>query len=498
MSDQMLEGTSKPVEDQGDSSNTEESEEEVPDQQAKGPPTTTTDSNSSEYFHAQQRQQQQSPSLADGRFDGKFTNYLKYQPHHHHHHQPQSSQQTLVNNYVLEDSSSNVAGAVGTGFQPQLMSPSGLVNATEFPNNATEANKSQHVDEEDIDDPPTDYSLQFQETDEPEVTEGNVAQAGEQDVPCEAVKTYYTEGTPFDTPFIISNAASVDDLTTITVDHVDHIDHDHDDPNSNKLASGLQTPASDRPQVYATEGTPACFSRADSLSSLGSNDLDNGPNRNNGEEKGQLEATEGPSEKEQKQKHDHHQAKQAGQLKTVSFLPEEQTQTPLMFSPCSSFESLNSFVQQPFQSGYSSCDFSRVTSGRVSPSDLPDSPCQSRPYSPTTTRKQPLETQKGFLRQSQEPKPSAATPEESADATTTTATPLPITAAADETEEHRNEQKEFLDYEADEDVFEDEDGIKTYHVEGTPAIISGRASLSDITLSDDENEQQQPHQVLKK
>ena len=76
--------------------------------------------------------------------------------------------------------------------------------------------------------------------------------------------------------------------------------------------------------------------------------------------------------------------------KAVSFLAsasneqlQVEDQTPLIFSRSSSFESLNSFVQQPFQgSEYSSYQCSRVTSGRVSPSDLPDSPIQSRPYTP--------------------------------------------------------------------------------------------------------------------
>ena len=37
----------------------------------------------------------------------------------------------------------------------------------------------------------------------------------------------------------------------------------------------------------------------------------------------------------------------------------------------------------------------------------------------------------------------------------------------------------------EDDVF-DEKFVKTFDQEGTPAVISGRASLSDITISDDE------------
>ena len=71
--------------------------------------------------------------------------------------------------------------------------------------------------------------------------------------------------------------------------------------------------------------------------------------------------------------------------KVVSFMTTNQQveDTPLIFSRSSSLESLNSFVPPPFQgSEYSSYQCSRVTSGRVSPSDLPDSPIQSRPYTP--------------------------------------------------------------------------------------------------------------------
>ena len=54
-----------------------------------------------------------------------------------------------------------------------------------------------------------------------------------------------------------------------------------------------------------------------------------------------------------------------------------------MYSRASSPESLASCdIQDGYKDAYSSYEQSRATSGRVSPSDLPDSPCQSRPYSP--------------------------------------------------------------------------------------------------------------------
>lgn len=60
-------------------------------------------------------------------------------------------------------------------------------------------------------------------------------------------------------------------------------------------------------------------------------------------------------------------------------------ETPLMFSRCSSLDSLNDFDQHSIHDDQSSVisDFSHRTSGAVSPSDLPDSPTQTVPPSPT-------------------------------------------------------------------------------------------------------------------
>ena len=58
-------------------------------------------------------------------------------------------------------------------------------------------------------------------------------------------------------------------------------------------------------------------------------------------------------------------------------------ETPIMFSRASSVTSLDSFDHDgSLQDGYSSYEASHATSGRVSPSDLPDSPSQTMPTSP--------------------------------------------------------------------------------------------------------------------
>lgn len=70
----------------------------------------------------------------------------------------------------------------------------------------------------------------------------------------------------------------------------------------------------------------------------------------------------------------------------VKLNPDHQyaEETPLMFSRASSLGSLSSYEQQSILDDRSSVvsEFSRLTSGVVSPSELPDSPSQLVPASP--------------------------------------------------------------------------------------------------------------------
>ncbi|CAB4061798.1 APC [Lepeophtheirus salmonis] len=218
----------------------------------------------------------------------------------------------------------------------------------------------EYVQAEIPDEQPTDYSLRFQEEEEEGPSknvnpEGNApsssAEEGNKNVDC--VKTYCTEGTPFDTPFAhISTATSIEDIT--------QAGHD------------------EKPQIYCTEDTPGVFSRADSLSSLDSIENSNNGISSNESNREQLECID--ENVEEKKSRDC----PLPTPKTVTFHPHE---TPLMFSRASSVESLNSIEQVSIRDEYSSCDYSRATSGPVSPSDLPDSPCQSRPRTPPISRK---------------------------------------------------------------------------------------------------------------
>ena len=102
--------------------------------------------------------------------------------------------------------------------------------------------------------------------------------------------------------------------------------------------------------------------------------------------------------------------------KHVKFNPQE---TPLMYSRASSPESLASCdIHEGYKDVYSSYEHSRATSGRVSPSDLPDSPCQSRPRSPPSkplllSNKNPQQTMKvvpscNFLHNTNMPAPNTS------------------------------------------------------------------------------------------
>jgi hypothetical protein len=193
-----------------------------------------------------------------------------------------------------------------------------------------------------------------------------------------------------------------------------------------------------------------------------------------------------------------------------------------MFSRASSFESLTSFYQHSVKDGYSSCDFSRATSGRVSPSDLPDSPGHSRPRTPTgQPQKQQLSKQQQQQPQGAEAaaadsnsfplevrKPEAQQPSigrELEAARGENNAPKPgkdgmIQSQKEEREKATAEgkaqqlQQQPTNREKDEvDAIRppllSEDGVKTYQEEGTPGVFSSRTSLSRLTFSDEDDEE---------
>ncbi|KAK7095933.1 hypothetical protein V1264_005287 [Littorina saxatilis] len=165
----------------------------------------------------------------------------------------------------------------------------------------------------------------------------------------------------------------------------------------------------DQMKTYCEEGTPVCFSRVSSLSSLHSSEARDSMDQGRPvmmqsieeSEKGEMSTsvienknaigmkaalvdrrnrgTDTPVEKESK---------------TVTFDESRQQQqqveeTPLMFSRCSSLGSLSSFDTQSVHSSVVS-EYSRRASQVVSPSELPDSPSETMPPSPTRLQSPPV------------------------------------------------------------------------------------------------------------
>ncbi|KAK6959095.1 adenomatous polyposis coli protein, partial [Biomphalaria glabrata] len=166
--------------------------------------------------------------------------------------------------------------------------------------------------------------------------------------------------------------------------------------------------ALDQTKTYCEEGTPVCFSRVSSLSSLHSSEArdGDGPFRlvGNMTEKIELANIEEIETPEARVTENEQAAAASGkpgsklrrtstdqvaridrEAKTVTFDENHQVeQTPLMFSRSSSPESLSSFDTQSVHSSVIS-EYSRRASEVVSPSDIPDSPSESMPSSPRRT-----------------------------------------------------------------------------------------------------------------
>lgn len=212
----------------------------------------------------------------------------------------------------------------------------------------------------------------------------------------DSVKCYQTE----DTPYVISNAASVTDLRQAAkveaevsppaghepIDAViksnavvaDVVAAPTQQPLTTKLSakqsqcpSGSYTP--EKPIYYCEEGTPGYFSRYDSLSSLDE------PRKS-----ASKSAKPDKLDEQVQQQELHPQEETAGAAKNVvkQAASNSALETPLMFSRRSSMDSLDVDVANCDDKSSVVSDFSRMASGVISPSEIPDSPTQSMPQSP--------------------------------------------------------------------------------------------------------------------
>lgn len=196
--------------------------------------------------------------------------------------------------------------------------------------------------ETDLDEPerPTDFSLRYPDEEEDYAADSDTMQ------------TYCMEGTPYETPFTRSSAASLTDLRE----------------------AGLESPKME--QDNTTEKTTG---------------LENKPKEeDNDEEEVEGDKVEGKTPPMPRRSQPANK-----ESKTVTFnttadceINYSEQQTPLMFSRSSSLESLDSLDQQQNcnDEGSVVSEFSRLTSRAVSPSELPDSPGQTMPSSPRRTQ----------------------------------------------------------------------------------------------------------------
>ncbi|XP_063547869.1 adenomatous polyposis coli protein-like isoform X1 [Cydia strobilella] len=262
-------------------------------------------------------------------------------------------------------------------------------------------------------DQPTDYSLRYAEHQSENGSDISEPAAHE-----DTIKHFATEGTPYETPIIFSTATSMSDLRVIGKDgkpkstpsvkenpevmtHSDEKDtcsiedpprHDNDraivtpqNPEpipekrsvfDTKFSSGMISP--EKPVNYCDEGTPGYFSRVSSLSSLGE------PTEEDSLAKKNAMATINVEPSVQDQSASSSKDKEGSKAVTFATDPVALSSqpstpgrfvedTPLMFSRSSSLGSLPEADEQPDQGSVLS-EISRLTSGCISPSEIPDSP----------------------------------------------------------------------------------------------------------------------------
>uniref|UniRef100_A0A1B6D309 Adenomatous polyposis coli protein n=1 Tax=Clastoptera arizonana TaxID=38151 RepID=A0A1B6D309_9HEMI len=144
---------------------------------------------------------------------------------------------------------------------------------------------------------------------------------------------------------------------------------------------------SEKPQTYCTEGTPYNFSTATSLSDLRT------PDANKSGEATKLSGGLSPAGSITSLTIATQEGSDVVINPVIPATPKEETregkvvtfETPLMFSRCSSLGSISSCEPPDDRSSVVS-EFSRMTSGMVSPSELPDSPTETIPHSPRNVK----------------------------------------------------------------------------------------------------------------
>ncbi|XP_047997188.1 adenomatous polyposis coli protein-like [Leguminivora glycinivorella] len=265
-------------------------------------------------------------------------------------------------------------------------------------------------------DQPTDYSLRYAE--HQSENGSDISEPAGPSVHEDTLKHFATEGTPYETPIIFSTATSMSDLRVIGKDgkpkstpsvkenpevmtHSDEKDtcsiedpprHDNDraiitpqNPEpipekrsvfDTKFSSGMISP--EKPVNYCDEGTPGYFSRVSSLSSLGEPTEEDSLAKKNAMATINVEpGVQDLNASSSKDKEGSKAVTFATDPVAVSSQPSTPGRfvedTPLMFSRSSSLGSLPEADEQQDQGSVLS-EVSRLTSGCISPSEIPDSP----------------------------------------------------------------------------------------------------------------------------
>lgn len=254
--------------------------------------------------------------------------------------------------------------------------------------------------------------------------------------------------------------------------------------------NGLTASPSEKPTHYSTEGTPTVLSRRSSLSSLHSSEAQDHPNNNRQQdelvlqsidENNSLEVTDSPSadvtlrpanpdDSYQSANTTVESTSTPGGNKSVTFDENNEVQeTPLMFSRCSSLGSLTSFDAHSVHSSVVS-EYSRRASEVVSPSELPDSPSDTMPPSPTH-RKSPVKFDHDDTQDTVE---DANVTQIETKKTTLTET------GKDNGHSGSDVQKPVVQTQS---LFKD--STQQYEMEGSPEDFSCATSLSALTFDDD-------------
>lgn len=281
----------------------------------------------------------------------------------------------------------------------------------------------------------TDFSSRYAENQYDEDTQAKSRNMISEDT----MKCYNTEGTPR----VISKAGSLTDLRKDKEcrDTPKPTEETNKKGKFSENASGIQSP--EKTVNYCVEGTPGDFSRNDSLSDL----EEAGHSPRVPKITSQPSTSKIPPPLLIKKEVNSEKESVAATPKSVTFvtnLADETHETPLMFSRTSSMGSIDSAEHAFDDKDSVVSDFSRLASGVISPSELPDSPTQSIPQSPTRSHCHATKSN-------------------------------PVTRGAPAS----SHERQIIGAEAA------EDSVNTFNVENTPAVFSSRTSLSNLSFDDE-------------